>query len=84
MLFDLTKKSFLITGCDGFLGKSLIFKLCKIIEAEIPENNKELHPTIFAIDNGITSNKTGRIKKDYLHTFINYSNLKIKKNIYLQ
>ena len=66
MLPDLTKKSFLITGCDGFLGKSLIYKLCKIIEAEIPENNKELHPTIFAIDNGITSNKTGRIKKHYL------------------
>ena len=63
---DLIKKSFLITGCDGFLGKSLIFNLCKIIESKIPEINKELRPTIFAIDNGITSNKTGRIKKSYI------------------
>ena len=65
---NLIKKSFLITGCDGFLGKSLIFNLCKIIESKIPEINKELRPTIFAIDNGITSNKTGRIKNSYIGT----------------
>jgi len=61
-------KTFLITGCQGFLGKKLLENLVNHLnELQAKEESSSHH--IYAIDNGITSSKVIQNYPEYVSLF---------------
>jgi len=63
-------KTILITGCNGFLGKSLVHQLCAILDSAYNAGESTNH-SIICIDNGITSCIQSLPDKPYITYFSN-------------
>lgn len=59
-----SNKIFLVTGCNGFLGKRFIHQLVKIMTI-LQEKGESFTHKIYAIDNGITSTLNNKVFPDF-------------------